>query len=94
MGAQLIAYEHSLKILSFNDIKIFCDLIKVAKKIGKELPISPAALAVEFTKETIYSTKSKVNFRKYDFEPENIYFMLKIQEEKILEQIGDCYLGR
>jgi hypothetical protein len=36
----------------------------------------------------MYTTKSRVNFRKHDYDAENIYFMMKIEEEAVLEEIS------
>jgi hypothetical protein len=85
MGSLLVNYEHSLKIFSLNDLKIFCDLIRTAQKINYQIDLPPETLALKFASGAIYSTKSRVNFRKKDFEAENLYFMLKVDEDKILD---------
>ncbi len=66
MGSLLVAYEHSLRIFSFNDIKIMCDLIKIAKN-SKKGSIPPIDISLEFANSTMYTTKSRVNFRKNDY---------------------------
>jgi hypothetical protein len=75
IGSLMVRYEHSLKIFSFNDVKVMCDLSTEAKEL-------------EFASNTMYTSKSRVNFRKHDYDAENIYFMLKIDEEMVLEEIS------
>lgn len=36
MGSLMVRYEHSLRIFSFNDVKIFCDLVRTGKQHGFE----------------------------------------------------------
>jgi hypothetical protein len=89
IGSLMVRYEHSLKIFSFNDVKVMCDLIRAGIKHKFSFPsLSTEAKELEFASNTMYTSKSRVNFRKHDYDAENIYFMLKIDEEMVLEEIS------
>jgi len=40
--------------------------------------LSEDTLLLDYAESKIYTTRNRVNFRKQDYDSENIYFMLKI----------------
>jgi hypothetical protein len=85
MGSLMVRYEHSLRIFSFNDVRIFCDLIRSGKAHGFTFQgLSETALGLNYASSKMYTSKLNVLFRNQHYEAENIYFMLKIDEDAIL----------